>query len=435
MATKPQINTLEDKTMLSVPSVIRDLFPPSCELIPQINQIYELELAYGEAKLLSPPEIIQRGAYFRAVEGQVTHHFQICVATPNQVNASARQERKNFFAANVFAVGYGTHGLFPYRGKFHPQMIKAIMNVIGLRPGDAVLDPMAGCGTTMIEASIMGIDSIGVELSPFACLMNQAKLNGLALRSDRFDELLQEHEEVLALFNKKREPVQEGLFRCKKSIRKILEDTPGLKEVLELCYLDTMGYARRRKHKGIRDLFPDLLVRYLEAIRAFDHVRERLGLKLGRAQVLCADARCLELEDQSVHGVLFSPPYSFAVDYVENDRPQLEYLGVNPEELKEQMVGLRPLQPKGGDRIQDMVQQYFEDMERILGECHRVLKPKAYCVVVVGSNTWQTKGIQLEVSLIEAAERVGFRLRHQIVREIEGIRNTLREEYLLFFQK
>src|SRR3989304_9889424 len=99
--------------------------------------------------------------------------------TPEQVNASARQDRKNFFAANVFAVGYATHGLFPYRGKFHPQMIKAIMNIIGLKPGETVLDPMAGCGTTNIEAAIMGINSVGVDPNPFACLMGRAKVAGL----------------------------------------------------------------------------------------------------------------------------------------------------------------------------------------------------------------------------------------------------------------
>jgi len=103
--------------------VVQELFPPSHVLLPQINQIYELDLAYGEYRHLSDDELIQRGAYFRSVNGISTYHFRICMNTPEQVNASARQDRKNFFAANVFAVGYATHGLFPYRGKFHPPPI------------------------------------------------------------------------------------------------------------------------------------------------------------------------------------------------------------------------------------------------------------------------------------------------------------------------
>src|SRR3989338_565128 len=159
--------------------VAKVLFPETHVLLPQINQIYELDLAWGELNTLSDSEVVARGAYFRSISGVETNHYRICMQTPNQVNASARRDRKNFFAANVFAVGYATHGLFPYRGKFHPQMVKAILNIMGLKPGMTVLDPMAGCGTTGIEASIMGVDSVLVELSPFACLMSRAKITAL----------------------------------------------------------------------------------------------------------------------------------------------------------------------------------------------------------------------------------------------------------------
>ena len=36
-----------------------------------------------------------------------------------------------------------THGLFPYRGKFHPQLIRALLNILKVKKGDVVLDPMA----------------------------------------------------------------------------------------------------------------------------------------------------------------------------------------------------------------------------------------------------------------------------------------------------
>src|SRR6476646_8363433 len=80
-----------------------------------------------------------------------------------------------------FKTAYATHGLFPYRGKFHPQMIKALINLIGIKEDEVLLDPMMGSGTTNIEASIMGIDSIGVDISPFCVLMVNSKINGLLL--------------------------------------------------------------------------------------------------------------------------------------------------------------------------------------------------------------------------------------------------------------
>lgn len=425
-------------------SAIQELFPPSHVLLPQINQIYELDLAYGEHRLLSDDELIQRGAYFRSVNGTDTYHFRICMNTPEQVNANASQNRKNFFAANVFAVGYATHGLFPYRGKFHPQMIKAVMNIMGLKPGGTVLDPMAGCGTTSIEASIMGINSVAYELNPFACLMARAKVGVLEIECGNFPKLLKYADDIyqrLAPYEK-RLATQQTLFQPGDAGDGAIDLTlafpelsPPMRELLLLCYLDAVGYAARRKGKTPRDLFPDLLTRYLAAVRAFNETREELGLTLGHAQVVEGDARQLQLPDECVDGVLFSPPYSFAIDYVENDRPQLQLLGADIDALKQKMVGLTGTGRTKQQLIQSRVASYFADMEIIMRNCKRVLRPGRYCVVVIGSNTNQTGGVSLENGLIEVGTRIGMPLEFQIMRQIEGIRNTMRDEFLLFFLK
>ncbi|MCC7352408.1 MAG: hypothetical protein IT330_01530 [Anaerolineae bacterium] len=424
--------------------VVQDLFPPSHILLPQINQIYELDLAYGEYRHLSDDELIRRGAYFKSVNETLTHHFRICTNTPDQVNASARQDRKNFFAANVFAVGYATHGLFPYRGKFHPQMIKAVMNVMGLKPGDTVLDPMAGCGTTSIEASIMGINSIAYELSPFASLMTRAKVGVLNIDCGNFPALLKYADDIYRRFvpHEKQIAVQPSLFQSGEATDSLPDLTLAfpklsepMRELLLLCYLDAVGYASRRQGKTPHDLFPDLLSRYLAAIRAFNETREELGLTLGQAQVITGDARRLEIPDESVDGVLFSPPYSFAIDYVENDRPQLQFLGADVQALKQSMVGLAGSGKTKQQLIESRVSRYFQDMETIMRHCQRVLRPGRYCVIVIGSNTNQTGGVSLEEGLVEIGSQIGMPLEFQIMRQIEGIRNTMRDEFLLFFRK
>ncbi len=424
--------------------VVQDLFPPSHVLLSQINQIYELDLAYGEYHCLSDDELIQRGAYFRSINRTETYHFRICMNTPNQVNASARQARKNFFAANVFAVGYATHGLFPYRGKFHPQMIKAVINVMGLKPGDTVLDPMAGCGTTSIEASIMGINSIAYELNPFACLITKAKVGALELDCSSFTYLLKDADDIYQRFapHEKRLAEQRTLFQSGATHSDSLDASEmfpklsePMRELLLLCYLDAVGYASRRESKTPRDLFPALLARYFAAVRAFNETRNELGLTLVSARVIEGDARQLRLPDEAVDGVLFSPPYSFAIDYVENDRPQLQFLGVDVEQLKRSMVGLVGSGKTKEQIIQARVARYFDDMTIIMQHCNRILRPGRYCVIVVGSNTNQTGGVSLENGLIEIGARIGMPLKFQIMRQIEGIRNTMRNEFLLFFRK
>jgi hypothetical protein len=44
--------------------VKESFFPRHLELVPQLNELYELELAYCESKILTDGEILRNGAYF-----------------------------------------------------------------------------------------------------------------------------------------------------------------------------------------------------------------------------------------------------------------------------------------------------------------------------------------------------------------------------------
>ncbi len=51
-----------------------------------------------------------------------------------------------------------------YRGNWPPQMANALI-MMYTRPGDTVLDPMIGSGTTCIEAKLLGRNCIGVDIN------------------------------------------------------------------------------------------------------------------------------------------------------------------------------------------------------------------------------------------------------------------------------
>jgi tRNA G10 N-methylase Trm11 len=319
-------------------------------------------------------------------------------------------------------------------------MIKGIMNIIGLKPNDTVLDPMAGCGTTVIEANIVGMNGIAVELSPFACLMARAKLDALNMDCSGFLKLLEMSDKIFEYFERKSKTI-ETLFDCVERsdapiALKELEGSEARKELVLLAFLDTMGYATRRKSKKAKELFPTVLGRYFAAVQQFNVVREELPLTLGKHKVVCGDARKLDLPNESVDGVVFSPPYSFAIDYVANDELQLRYLGLDPTALSARMVGLVGGQGRSlAEKIRNRVEHYFQDMELIIGECARVMVRGACCVIVIGSNTNQTGGIRLEQKMVAFAKGHGMHSHKVVTREIEGIRNTMREEYILIFRK
>src|SRR5262249_42702483 len=66
------------------------------------------------------------------------------------------------------------HRLHPYHGKFIPQLVEALLDR-WFAPGQHVLDPFAGSGTTLVQALESGLDATGVELAAFNCLLGRVK--------------------------------------------------------------------------------------------------------------------------------------------------------------------------------------------------------------------------------------------------------------------
>src|SRR6056297_373342 len=177
------------------------LFSGKEVLTPQLNEVYELALAYYESRILSEDELLKNGAYFVKIGDQYTRHYHMCTGAPLLLPKHSSSRLRSFFEKNQFRTGYATHGLFPYRGKFHPQMIKALINVMGLKAGDTVLDPMMGSGTVPIEASLMGIRSIGIDASPFCRFMTQVKYNSLTFPTDPLNHALKKTDKVFEIFS------------------------------------------------------------------------------------------------------------------------------------------------------------------------------------------------------------------------------------------
>ena len=407
------------KLISGLPKINSLILPERFELLPNISEVFELEFAFYEYMFLTKDEIIRRGAFFKSVEGMTTYHYVICSNSSPLVWEGKSKITKSYFKEGNFSTGYATHGLFPYRGKFHPQLIKGILNILKIQPGEVILDPMCGSGTLNVEASIIGIDSIGIEKSPFCVLMSKVKYEALKIS-----------ESLLSSLNKNSESSHKALIKSKKLPKEYAFDNgfEPEKAITLLAFLDAMGYSRRCS-KSIDVLFPSVLKRYIGQINSFIQTRDKLNLNIGNARFEIGDARNLPVEDNSIDAIITSPPYSFAIDYAENDRPQLEYLDYNVSELKDKMIGLK------GKTRKEKLANYFDDMNKVLSEMHRVLKKDKYAVIIIGSNDIQTGGIRLEAKVEEMAINIGFILEQKIVKPIKGIQNTMKEEYILFLRK
>ncbi len=74
--------------------------------------------------------------------------------------------------------GY-THDFYNYPARFSPIMAREFIEYF-TEPGDLILDPFMGGGTTLIEAKLLGRDSIGFDISTLAEFLSSVKTNPLS---------------------------------------------------------------------------------------------------------------------------------------------------------------------------------------------------------------------------------------------------------------
>ncbi|MBD3193636.1 MAG: site-specific DNA-methyltransferase [Candidatus Lokiarchaeota archaeon] len=76
------------------------------------------------------------------------------------------------------------HRLHPYKGKFIPQLVEYFLDShidefktqTYFRPGDIVLDPFCGSGTTLVQANELGMHALGIDVSAFNAMISNAKI-------------------------------------------------------------------------------------------------------------------------------------------------------------------------------------------------------------------------------------------------------------------
>lgn len=135
------------------------------------------------------------------------------------------------------------HRLHPYKGKFIPQLVEYFLDDhlddyktnVWFRPGDVVLDPFCGSGTTLVQANELGMHAIGVDVSEFNAWVSNIKLSSfdveeVAASGNKVSQLLNRHivesglqrlddelNEWLSAFNRKHFPSPEYKLRIRKN--------------------------------------------------------------------------------------------------------------------------------------------------------------------------------------------------------------------------
>ena len=256
---------------------------------------------------------------------------------------------------------YVTHGLHPFKGKFYPQIAKSLLNISGARPGERVLDPFCGSGTTLLEGMLNGFEAYGCDLNPLAAKIARAKTAVLTIPRDVADGAMRALGERVArrttsvpasldqfrqdthdeLFRWFAEPVLYKLNWVLEQIRLIGHET--LVEFFEVILSSIIRdvsqqepadlRVRRRKEPlddaPVLDLFSKRLCEAHARLRKYWGIAGRQPGRLIQATVSTGDSRTAEAFDalgigsDSVGCVVTSPPYATALPYIDTDRLSL----------------------------------------------------------------------------------------------------------------
>lgn len=377
-------------------------------LLRNVQFIYELALAKKELvsfgldfqvandfrtfKLSSPKDVSllkRRLAYFESINGVTTDYYHIIKY--NQTS-SVNQ--------------YLTHWIYPYKGKFHPQMIRALLNIMQVKEGETVLDPFVGSGTAALECQLLGINFIGIDISPLCYLLSRVKTESI----ETIEDIEKIKKETLSnpekIKNIKNEKVR-NFFTIAQMV----------------AHSDS---ARRGRNYSFS--FRTNIEKMLKSLKDYTEVKNKLNLKLGKVSIIKSDVRNLDLEDRSIDGVVTSPPYSIALNYVVNDSHSLEALGYDVKKISEDFIGVR------GSGL-NKFKLYDDDMAIAYKQMYRVLKKGKYCVVVIGNVTFQGEEIDTTQTAIDACLKIGFRLVTKMEKIIYGLYNVMQKEYILIFKK
>lgn len=363
------------------------------------------------------PDRLKRLTYFaHAIEpnGDLHVPLQRRVEATATANGDRRQSTR-----------YSAHGLHEYKGKFNPQVVRAIGNMLGVRPGHSVCDPFCGSGTTLLEAVHIGWNAVGTDMSPLAVEIANAKITALRVGSGHLRSVadrLRDHLEPYAVAfcdegtDSRRagaiasklvadlpdteylnrwfaKPVLAQLALARRALRGCVK-TDSVRRVFSVILSDQLRNAslqdprdlRIRRRKTPADNYP-LLRWFLDSMELqvgrVVRAKEALGPFHGTQEACLGDARSVDYAGiatvpRPFDAVITSPPYATALPYIDTQRLSLVAFGYltagSLRQVEANLVGARELSNRQRKGLEEGIRTGSPLIPRSIRElCERML--------------------------------------------------------------
>jgi len=292
-----------------------------------------------------------------------------------EVQEEKKPELSNGRANKLDPQDRAFHDWYRFVLSFPPHLVRDYIQKFGLNQKSIVLDPFCGTGTTLVEAKLAGMKTIGLEGNPFPHFASSVKTDWNLDPDELTTRTRQVAEKVLAVFKsqgiddnlsfgdlkglelKKLPPETEKLiltnsisllplhktlvlFECLKQY----ESEPFYRHAL-LALGNALVFKISNLHFGPevgvkkpKDDVPVVSNWLIGIEKIANDLRQVAGEIFLDSKIHLADARNLEvIEPNSVDAVITSPPYPNEKDYTRTTRLESVLLGFinSKEELRE----------------------------------------------------------------------------------------------------
>jgi hypothetical protein len=307
-------------------------------------------------------------------------------------------------------------------------VVRTLINAFKLKNNALLLDPFNGSGTTTHEASLMGIKSVGIDVTPMGVILSELKNNLLFIDEERLNFSPKELVDILQKIEDKKWEHSDSVIY--KLMLAIYFDT-----------IDAFVRTSRYNRKGKTGLFIEKFNYIKDCYKKTMEIKEKYGLKFESARIIEGDVLELKNMDEiesKFDACITSPPYYFSIDYVGKDKIAYDYLGVDMKKVESKYLGMKntgyPKSTYSG--LPSKVAMYYEDLKESIKNIFWALKPGGKLAIIIGDSTVSGKKIPTTMTAKKFCEEAGFKFEKLIFNPLLGARNrAIRGESVIICEK
>ena len=356
------------------------------------------------------------------------------------------------------------HQWFKYREGFASELITELITMSGAQPGECIIDPFCGSGTTNVVSILNGYDTLGLDVNPMSAFITNAKVDHYkesdhVLAMSYLEELTcfeeydfkSSYEDIRKYFNNTN---FRELVRIKTFLNTL--DNSKAKNILLVAFDSIIIDSSDRKRDGnglktrptkvdnVMHAFQSKVELIINDINSIKPNELAIGFGVYNTAYELYDEYLKSFSSKKTGAIIFSPPYANSFDYFESYKLELVFGGYangmaginelrkkavrsfigasqqvtsdpyvdmialeieNAIPLKEKETGKKDARTR---KVPNMIRGYFSDMHEVIRQCALTLPSGRRTYIVVDQSAYCGKIVPTDLLLAYLGEQEGF---------------------------